>query len=133
MKGRLLYLLIFVLILSITVFGFIGCNDPGNDPGTNPPGLPDVYIAGYTTNNSGIAVPAYWINGTRYDLSVLDSAKPGQAESIYVNGLFVLVAGSTVNGSDVEVPCYWVNGTRTDLDVFDPDKFGGAYSIFQSG
>jgi hypothetical protein len=45
----------------------------------------DIHIAGYTYNSSDIRVPCYWLNGTRTDLSVLDSNSQGRAYSIFVN------------------------------------------------
>jgi hypothetical protein len=43
----------------------------------------DVYISGATTNSYGVMIPCYWRNGGRNGLSVLDTGKNGEANSIF--------------------------------------------------
>jgi len=60
----------------------------------------------------------YWVNGTRTDLSVVNSDITAEALSIAAVGSTVYVSGYTINAS-IETPCYWVNGVSTELSVSD--------------
>jgi hypothetical protein len=91
------------------------------------------YIAGYTRNSSGIAVPCYWKNGIRTDLPVLDSSKDSEASSIDVSGTDIYIAGFATNSSGFEIPCYWKNGTLTELSTLDGSQFGRANAMLISG
>ena len=79
----------------------------------------DVYVSGETNvsvnANPGIAIPCYWKNGARTDLSVIDPLREGYASAICFSADNVYVAGSVVDTEHSGVPCYWVNGTRIDL------------------
>ena len=84
---------------------------------------PDIHMAGYTDNY----VPAYWLNGTRVELSVIDPTRNGTAYSVFVHGGVVYVSGYTQDATGMTVATYWTNGTRTDVDL---SKEGFAESIY---
>ena len=100
-----IFILSLLSILLLCSIGFItSCTTTGNENssnGTDTTSPPDVYVAGYTVNASDVFVPAYWLNGTRTDLPVIDSSTGGNAISIFVSGSDVYVAGYTYNASCV--------------------------------
>lgn len=74
------------------------------------------YAAGYAcTGTNSWAVPCYWKDGSRADLSKSSDAAWGEASSIWVSGADVYVCGSSSFEFGTEVGHFWKNGSRTDL------------------
>ena len=97
-ENRALFALFTFLFIFIVFTGFLiqSCNNEGNTVIITP----DVYVAGYTTNSSGVTVPCYWKKGVRTDLTdVLDSSKDGQAVSISISGTYQISVFSSETGS----------------------------------
>ncbi len=69
----------------------------------------DVYVCGYTANDSLGQVACYWKNGERVDL----------ASGIYTNGICVAGSDVYVAGGSSSTPCYWKNGVRMELSDVD--------------
>ena len=80
--------------------------------------------------NSGVQIPALWLNGERTDLSILDPAAGGGADSVFVADDNIYVGGWVYTTTGVQSPAYWLNGQRADLSVLDPNTGGLVYSIF---
>ena len=76
----------------------------------------DVYVAGFTTNGSGMQAAVYWKNGTLVPLH--DTATgSAQAKAIAVSGADVYVAGWVDEGTRSAV--VWKNGSPTTLYAAD--------------
>jgi hypothetical protein len=72
----------------------------------------DVYVAGYTVQNSDVRVACYWKNGVLVSLE--NAVHASEAYAITVQGNDIYVAGySKFNGPQNAV--YWKNGVRVPL------------------
>lgn len=70
---------------------------------------------------TGVNAPVYWRNHEVIELSRIDAACDGYANSILAAGQDIHIAGTTfvcANGGAVKTPvaAYWKNGIRTDLE-----------------
>jgi hypothetical protein len=79
---------------------------------STPAVVPDVYVAGFELNSSGVKVAKVWKNGVETVLS--DGSHGAYASSVAVSGNDVYVAGVEYNGK-VDVAKVWKNGSPTSL------------------
>lgn len=112
----------------------------------------NVYVAGYTINNTFDQVPCYWFNGTRVDLPVLDKEEMNELLDLGLFEWWEIDDLPPINGwvFDLEVmenivymaggngvgnlslsnreksPCYWINQILVDLPAPPPPEY---YSI----
>jgi len=90
----------------------------------------DWYIAGWTTDTSGVANPGYWKGGTTWvGLPRLDQTHDAFANYILVDGTDIYVGGYSLNASGVAVPGYWKDGTWTTLSSADQTKDTKVYAF----
>jgi hypothetical protein len=87
-------------------------------------GQQNIYIVGYTNNNSSNGIAKIWKNGVATNLT--SGASDGFAYGVFVNGPDVYVAGT-----DGFVAKYWKNGAGVSLS--DGSGTAYAHSIYANG
>jgi len=95
----LIGLMISMALISI----LINCGSSGSS--SNP--ITTVYASGYSRDNSALAVPGYWKNGT---WNSLPSTYSAVVNSIAISGTDVYAAGYKSISPSVKASGYWKNG-----------------------
>jgi len=88
----------------------------------------NVYACGQETNDKGIYVAKYWVNGD--PISLTNGLENAFALSIVVkNGNVYVVGRALIDG--FTIACLWTNGVLTELT--NGNYFGSATSVFVEG
>lgn len=74
-----------------------------------------LYVAGTSTNASGVIVPGYWKDGVWTALPPISVAKMAFVSGAYFDGTDLYFAGTSTNSSDIMIAGYWKNGTWVGL------------------
>jgi len=75
----------------------------------------DVYVCGWTLDDTETRIPCFWKNGQRTDLGVPSSRVHGLANSLFISGSDSYIAGSVFLNSKVYIPVLWKNGEWSEL------------------
>jgi hypothetical protein len=119
------YRLLVSILSALLLTAFLGCGG-GNSTVATP--STHIYAAGFVTNNAGLTIATYWIDGKPTSLGI--GIYSSYATSIVVSGNDVYVAGVEGNGTN-DVAKYWKNGKAVALT--DGTQRGFAKSIAVSG
>lgn len=84
----------------------------------------DVYLAGYSKNESDVDVASYWKNG---ELTLVND----QSAQSYANDILVYNGSIYLAGVDNGKPCYWKDGARVYLNP-NNQNLGEIISIAQN-
>ena len=124
-QGKVTALSVGVAIISATVDNFTTtCTVTVLEP---IPGIPDVYLAGFISNDADIRAAVIWKNGVVEMLPSSNNVNDVEAYSIFVSGDNVYVAGH-----DGDLAILWKDGI-VQQTLTDGSNAAQAYSVFVNG
>ena len=98
------------LLCILLVAVFLGCSQPNG-------GVLHVYAGGFNqpTNDSGTAVPGYWLDGNWNALTPPAGSVGSKVNSLVVSGAHVYAGGYSTDSSLSGLAGYWLDGTWNAL------------------